>query len=78
MQTSDAMKLQEPTPAALQNPLLRIFLATRPAFLAVSLFACLIGLAGAHYSGVPVAPLSAAATLVFALVAHAGVNVLND
>lgn len=72
------MNLQEPTPAALQNPLRRNFLATRPAFLAVSLFACLIGLAGAHYSGVPVAPLSAAATLVFALVAHAGVNVLND
>jgi len=68
----------EPTLGALQNPLLRIFLATRPSFLGVSLFACLIGLAGAHYSGVPIAPLSAVVTLVFALVAHAGVNVLND
>lgn len=72
------MKMQEPALGALPSPLLRYFLATRPAFLGVTFFACLIGLASAHHAGVSLAPLTAAATLVFALVAHAGVNVLND
>jgi 1,4-dihydroxy-2-naphthoate polyprenyltransferase len=68
----------EPTPAVLSNPLARFFLATRPAFLSVTLFGCLIGLATAYYSGIPIAPASAVGTLVFALIAHAGINVLND
>jgi len=53
-------------------------LATRPAFLGVTLFACLIGLAAAHGSGVPLDPAKALLTVLFALVAHAGINVLND
>ncbi|MBM4443078.1 MAG: prenyltransferase [Candidatus Rokubacteria bacterium] len=72
------MRAQEPTLEALPNPLLRYFLATRPPFLTVTLFACLIGLAGAYHTGAGVDPATAAATLALALVAHAGVNVLND
>lgn len=72
------MRRAEPTLAALPNPLLRYFLATRPAFLLVTLFACLIGLATAFASGVAVNPATALVTAVFALVAHAGINVLND
>jgi 1,4-dihydroxy-2-naphthoate octaprenyltransferase len=72
------MQPAEPTLAALPNPLLRFFLATRPPFLSVTLFAALIGLASAYASGVPLKPLTAILTVVFALVAHAGVNVLND
>ncbi|MBI4190464.1 MAG: prenyltransferase [Betaproteobacteria bacterium] len=68
----------EPALSALSNPLLRYFLATRPRFLIVTFFAALIGIASAEYSGLALAPLPAAITVVFALVAHAGINVLND
>lgn len=68
----------EPTLAALPNPLIRYFLATRPAFLTITLGAYLIGLASAYSSGVPLQPAAAVITLLLALAAHAGVNVLND
>jgi 1,4-dihydroxy-2-naphthoate octaprenyltransferase len=68
----------EPTLAALPNPALRYFLATRPPFLTVSLFAALIGVASAYYGGVTLAPLAATVSVLFALVVHAAVNVLND
>ena len=68
----------EPTVAALPSPLAQYFLATRPAFLSVTLFAVLIGLAAAWHGGVQIRLAPAVATLVFALVAHAGINVLND
>jgi 1,4-dihydroxy-2-naphthoate polyprenyltransferase len=68
----------EPSLAALSNPALRYFLATRPPFLSVTLFACLIGLATAFGSGIAIHPATALVTVVFALVAHAGINVLND
>jgi 1,4-dihydroxy-2-naphthoate octaprenyltransferase len=68
----------EPSLASLSNPALRYFLATRPPFLSVTLFACLIGLATAFASGVAVHPATATITVIFALVAHAGINVLND
>lgn len=68
----------EPTLPRLSNPLLRYFLATRPAFLSVTLFAWAVGLAAAFESGLSLSAGLAAVTLVFALVAHAGVNVLND
>lgn len=68
----------EPTIASLPNPVVRYFLATRPAFLAVTLVASLIGLATAWSSG-PAPDLATAwVTILFALVAHAGINVLND
>jgi len=72
------MQPAEPTLAALPNAVQRYFLATRPAFLSVTLFGSLIGLGTAHASGVAIAWPTAFVTLVFALLAHAGVNVLND
>ena len=72
------MQPAEPTLAAFPNPLLRYVVATRPAFLSVTLVACLIGLATAHAGGVRIAAGSALVTVLFALVAHAGINVLND
>ena len=68
----------EPSLAALPNPLARYFLAMRPPFLLVSLGACLVGLATAYASGVPVDALKAVVTIVFAMVAQAGANVIND
>jgi 1,4-dihydroxy-2-naphthoate octaprenyltransferase len=72
------MSAIEPTLDRLHNPFLRYFLATRPAFLSVTFIACLIGLATAYSAGLPINAPAALATVVFALVAHAGVNVLND
>jgi 1,4-dihydroxy-2-naphthoate polyprenyltransferase len=72
------MPVAEPTLAALPNPAVRLALATRPPFLIVTLVACLVGLASAYWSGVPIDPVTAAVTVLFALVAHAGINVLND
>lgn len=68
----------EPTAIALRNPIRRYLLATRPAFLSVTLCACLIGFGSVHAGGVPINGFTAAVTLLFALLAHAGVNVLND
>lgn len=68
----------EPTPTLRARPALACLLATRPAFLGVTLFACLIGLAVAHGSGVAIDTGKALLTVCFALVAHAGINVLND
>lgn len=68
----------EPTAAALSNVALRYLLATRPSFLSVTLFGCLIGLGTAFVGGVALSAVKALVTLVFALIAHAGINVLND
>jgi len=68
----------EPTPASMRNPVRRFLLATRPPFLGVTLFACLIGLGSAQASGVTITAFTAMATIVLALLAHAAVNVLND
>ena len=72
------MVTTEPTRAALTNPVLRYFLATRPQFLSITLIAALIGIASVHYSGGEVSISAAVITIIFALVAHAGINVLND
>lgn len=72
------MSAREPSLAAFGNPLARYFAATRPAFLGVTLVGCLLGLASAHHGGAALAPLKAFLTVAFALVAHAGINVLND
>jgi 1,4-dihydroxy-2-naphthoate octaprenyltransferase len=71
-------KPMEPTLEALPNPFIRYFAATRPAFLSVTFVGCLLGLATAAFSGIPVGPALATATLFFALMAHAGANVIND
>lgn len=68
----------EPSLAALPNPVLRYFAATRPAFLSVTFVGCLLGLAAAKAGGVALQPALATLTLFFALVAHAGANVIND
>lgn len=68
----------EPTPARLRNPVLRYVLATRPAFLTITLAGCLIGFATALNSAQAFNVATAAATLLLALLAHAGINVLND
>lgn len=68
----------EPTPACFANPLVRYFAATRPAFLTATLAACLLGLASARHSGIPVSLHTATVTILLALLVHAAVNVLND
>jgi len=68
----------EPTLAALPNPLLRYFAATRPAFLSVTFVGVLVGLSPAATTGMALDPTTATLTMFFALVAHAGANVIND
>lgn len=68
----------EPIPADFSDPLLRYFAATRPAFLSVTFTAALLGLATAFTDGMAPLPLTAMLTVSFALIAHAGINVLND
>ncbi len=72
------MQSAEPTLNSFSNPVAKYLAATRPAFLSVTLVACLIGLATAHFSGLPLQLDKALVTIFFALVAHAGVNVIND
>lgn len=69
---------REPSLEALPNTLLRYFAATRPAFLSVTFVGCLLGLASAAGGGVRLDPALATLTLFFALLAHAGANVIND
>lgn len=73
-----AQKPAEPQPDTFGSPLGRYFAATRPAFLSVTLVACLIGLASAWRSGLAPDPATAVVTVLFALVAHAAGNVIND
>jgi len=68
----------EPTPALLTNPWRLYFLALRPQFLTVTLTGAMIGLASSVASGVSLDPVRASVSVCFALVAHGGVNVLND
>ena len=72
------MPSPEPTPTALHNPFWRYALATRLPFLSVTLVACLIGLGSTQASGIALDWPLATATIVLALLAHAGVNVFND
>jgi len=72
------MQVMEPTLAAFRNPLKRYFAASRPAFITASLMAGLVGLAIASHDGVPFDFSLALVTIIFALLAHAGTNVLND
>jgi 1,4-dihydroxy-2-naphthoate polyprenyltransferase len=68
----------EPTPERLNNLAVRYLLATRPAFLSITLAGCLLGFATALAGGVPFSWTLAIVTLLLALLAHAGINVLND
>ncbi len=68
----------EPTPERLANPIVRYLLATRPAFLSITLAGCLLGFATAFAGGAGFSATLAAATVSLALLAHAAINVLND
>lgn len=71
-------RVAEPTLDSPRNTLLRHFAATRPRFLSVTFVGCLLGVGSALDGGVGFDFVTAAVTLIFALVAHAGANVLND
>lgn len=68
----------EPSPEKLRNPAQRYLMATRPAFLTIALVGCLLGFASAVVSAVPFDFIAALVTLLLAILAQAGVNVLND
>ncbi len=68
----------EPSLERLGNPLMRYLLATRPAFLTITLVGVLLGFALAWHDGVAFDAAAATVAVVLALLAHAGVNVLND
>lgn len=72
------MGSHEPDGQRWQQPVLRYLAATRPAFLSVTLLSVLLGLSSARADGWPLAIVPAGLTLLFALVAHAGANVIND
>jgi 1,4-dihydroxy-2-naphthoate octaprenyltransferase len=75
---SPALAPAEPTPERLANPFARYLLATRPAFLTITLAGCLLGFATAAADGVAFDWGRALGTLLLAALAHAGINVLND
>ena len=75
---SPALAPAEPTPERLTNPLARYLLATRPAFLTITLAGCLLGMSTAVVGGAAFGWGRALATLLLAALAHAGINVLND
>ncbi len=75
---STALSPAEPSRERLANPFVRYLLATRPAFLTITLAGCLLGLATAVAGGVAFDWTRALVTLLLALLAHAGINVLND
>jgi 1,4-dihydroxy-2-naphthoate polyprenyltransferase len=70
--------ISEPQLGAFPNAFAKYLAATRPPFLSVTLVACLIGLAVAAQSGFAIDPAKAFLTIIFALVAGAGANVIND
>jgi len=73
-----AVSAGEPSRERLANPLARFLLATRPAFITITLAGCLLGMATAVAGGSTFGWERALATLTLALLAHAGINVLND
>ncbi|MEQ8230837.1 MAG: prenyltransferase [Gammaproteobacteria bacterium] len=72
------MAAVEPTPVRLAAPMARYLAATRPGFLGMTAAGALLGLACAHSSGIAIDAAKAVLTMLFALIAHAGANVLND
>lgn len=72
------MSHSEPSIQRFANPFARYFAATRPAFLSVTFAGALIGLGTAYADGHSLDAVKALLTVLFALVAHAGANVVND
>ena len=75
---TSAVRRREPQPEQFGTSVARYLCATRPAFLSVTLVACLLGLSTAHHGGVTLDLTTAVVTVLGALVAHAGANVIND
>jgi 1,4-dihydroxy-2-naphthoate polyprenyltransferase len=57
---------------------LRLFVATRPTFLTISVVGCLIGFAAAYASGKSVPVSAGLIALLIAITAQASANVIND
>jgi hypothetical protein len=68
----------ERSPQRFTNPLATYFAATRPAFLSVTFAGAVIGLGTASADGLMIDMAKAVLTVLFALIAHAGANVVND
>ena len=68
-----AVSAGEPSRERLANPLARFLLATRPAFITITLAGCLLGMASAVAGGSAFGWERALATLTLALLAHAGI-----
>lgn len=68
----------EPSRERYPNPIARYAAATRPAFLSVTLVACLVGIASAHAGGAALNLLHALLMILVALLVHAAGNVIND
>jgi 1,4-dihydroxy-2-naphthoate octaprenyltransferase len=73
-----ARQAGEPLPGAYPNAAVASLLATRPAFLSVTLAGVLVGLSGSYFDLGRIDAWAALVTLVLALAVHAGVNVIND
>jgi len=69
---------REPRPEDLTTPVKRYVLATRPAFLTITLAGCVLGFANASLGGSHMDVGLALITVLLATLAHAGVNVFND
>ena len=69
---------REPQPEDLTTPVKRYVLATRPAFLTITLAGCVLGFANATLGGSQMDVGLALVTALLAALAHAGVNVFND
>ena len=72
------MAVSEPTLEQLAHPCARYLAATRPGFLGMTAAGAMLGIACAYASGLALDALSAALTVLFALVAHAAANVLKS
>ncbi|MEW5757281.1 MAG: prenyltransferase [Pseudomonadota bacterium] len=72
-----ATAIREPGPATLRG-VKKYVLATRPPFLTAALVPALMGIAAASFSGIDLNYAWAFLTVLGALLAHAGINVLND
>lgn len=76
------MNVDKPLPDTIRdpfpNPFARYFAATRPAFMTVTFAGSLIGLGSAVAAGLDIDLAKALVTILFALVAHSGANVIND
>lgn len=72
------MPLEPAAEQYVNRPVAKYIAATRPPFLLAAAIPCFIGLASAFHDGLPILAFTALLTLLGALLAQAGVNVLND